>query len=55
MRTFGGFTKADDFFYGEPQAVPEPSTIAMLALAGLGYLGFRLRRVGRICPQRVGP
>jgi len=34
----------DDFFYGEPQAVPEPSTIALLAMGGLALAGFRLRK-----------
>jgi hypothetical protein len=34
----------DDFFYGEPQAVPEPSTIAMFLLAGLASVGLRLRK-----------
>lgn len=32
----------DDFIYGEPQPVPEPATLAMLA-AGGGLLGMRRR------------
>jgi hypothetical protein len=32
----------DDFFYGEPMAVPEPSTIGLLLLAGIGAAGFRM-------------
>jgi PEP-CTERM motif len=37
----------DDFFYGEPQAVPEPATLLLFA-AGLVALGaFLQKRQGR--------
>ena len=31
----------DDFLYSEPRRIPEPSTLGLLALAGLGLLGMR--------------
>jgi len=32
---------------GSPSVVPEPSTYAMLALAGIGLAAYRLRRRAR--------
>lgn len=44
----------DDFIYGEPQAVPEPTTLTMI---GLGVAALVLRRRstarGRPCPPRL--
>jgi hypothetical protein len=40
----------DDFFYGEPMAVPEPSTIALLILAGFGC--YRALRARNSLPSR---
>ena len=39
----GDLVVMDDFIYGEPVAVPEPSALALL-LAGLGVVGFAARR-----------
>ena len=39
----GDLVVMDDFIYGEPVPVPEPSTLAFL-LAGLGVVGFAARR-----------
>ena len=39
----GDLVVMDDFIYGEPVPVPEPSALALL-LAGLGVVGFAARR-----------
>jgi hypothetical protein len=34
----------DDFLYGEPRSVPEPSALLLAGLGGLGLIGYRWHR-----------
>jgi hypothetical protein len=42
----------DDFIYGEPQAIPEPSSLVMAGTAAMVGLGCALRRRQRIATTR---